>query len=355
MRLRFVFAVLCCAASLIAQPQPPKVRVVKPAPASASSAYVVPGKTEPLESARIFTRATGIVRSRAFDIGDVVKEGDVLAVVAVPDLDRSIEAAKASLEQAQVKAENARTQAGRSSELFSSRVISHEEVDQRTADAAASEAAVRVAKAELARLEELRGFAEVRAPFSGIVSARNFDRGDRVRGDSATAEGWLYQLVRTDTLRFVVSAAPELALRLQPGSRATVRFGELPGRDFVAEVGRLSRVFDSASGTMRVELLLSNKDLSIPAGLTGNASFSLPAAPDTWLLPTNAVQLNAGASRVALLREGRVVFVEIAVGRNLGARVEVTSAGLTADSQVIVNPNSLLREGDAALLADTAK
>lgn len=355
MRLRSALVLLVSVSALFAQPQLPKVRVAKPAPAAAGAAYVVPGRTEPAESARIFTRATGIVQSRNFDIGDTVKAGDVLAVVAVPDLDRSVEAAKASLEQAEVRARNARTQAGRSAELFASRVISSEESDQRAADADAAEAAVRVARAELARLEEQRGFAVVRAPFDGVVAARNFDRGDRVRGDAATAEGWLYLLVRTDTLRFVVGAAPDLALRLQPGGRALVRFGDFPGRDFSAEVARSSRVFDPASGTMRVELLLDNKSLFLPSGLSGSASFTLPPAPDTWLLPTNAVQLNAGQSRVALLREGRIVFVDVSVSRNLGARVEVTSPSLGADSQVIVNPNALLKEGDAALLADAAK
>jgi membrane fusion protein (multidrug efflux system) len=333
----------------------PVVRVVAPAPATAVSDYSIPGRTEPVESARVFTRATGIVRSRAFDIGDQVKAGDTLAVVDVPDLDRAVEAARAAVEQAEVLAANALALATRSSELFNRSAISKEESDQRAADSAAAAARVRVARADLARLEEQQKFATVRAPFDAVVVARNFDRGDRVRGDSATSEGWLYHLARIDTLRFVVGATPDLALRLAPETRATVRFNEFPGRVFAATVARSSRVFDTATGTMRVELLLENKDLALPAGLTATATFSLPPAPGTWVLPTNALVLRAGKSAVAVVRDGKVAFLDVLPGRNLGAGVETTSAALAADLQVIVNPNAMLRGGDAVTIAPQGK
>lgn len=358
MRLRHAFALLPLAAALHAQPAPsapPAVRVVSPAPASAASAYTLPGRAEPVETARIFTRATGIVASRAFDIGDPVKAGDILAVVSVPDLDRAVEAARASLEQAEVLAANARTLARRAAELRASDTISQETYDDRASAAAAAEAAVRVARAELARLVEQQSFATVRAPFDAVVTARNFDRGDRVRGDSATSEGWLYQLARIDTLRFVVAATPDLALRLAPESRADLRFNEFPGRAFPAVVARTSRAFDTATGTMRVELLLPNPDLALPAGLAGNAVFQLPPPPGSWLVPTNTLVLRAGQPRLAVVKDGKVAFIEVMPGRNLGPSLEVASAGLAADTRVITNPNALLRPGDAVTIQEPAK
>ncbi|MBC8011980.1 MAG: efflux RND transporter periplasmic adaptor subunit, partial [Burkholderiales bacterium] len=321
----------------------------------AVSDYSIPGRTEPIESARVFTRATGIVRSRAFDIGDQVKAGDTLAVVDVPDLDRAVEAARASAEQSEVLAANALSLSSRSSELFTRSAISKEESDQRTADSAAAAAAVRVARADLARLEEQQKFAKVSAPFDAVVVARNFDRGDRVRGDSATSEGWLYHLARIDTLRFVVGATPDLALRLGAEAKATVRFTEFPGRVFTATVARSSRVFDTTSGTMRVELILENKDLALPAGLTGTATFALAPAAGSWVLPTNALVLRAGKSAVAVVRDGKIAFLDVLPGRNLGAGVEVSSAALAADLQVIVNPNAMLRAGDAVTAATPGK
>lgn len=342
------------AAEPAAAPQPSAVRTVAPAPAAQASAYGTPGRTEPFESARIFTRATGIVKERRFDIGDVVKAGDVIAVIDIPELDRAVESAKANVEQAVARAANTRALADHSKSLFATNAISREDAEQRSSNADVGDAAVRVAKADLARLEEQKNFAQVRAPFDAVVAARNFDRGDRVRGDAATAEGWLYYLVRLDNLRFAINATPDLALRLNAESKAKIRFNEFPGRTFTATVSRFSRSFDPAAGTMRVELLIENKDLTLPAGLTGNATFDLPPAAGTYLVPANTIITRAGLNSVATVKDNKVAFVDVAAGRNFGTTVEVTSAGLTPTSAVIINPNALLRPGEVVTVAASA-
>jgi len=336
---------LLAAASLTAQDQT-AVSTVLPIPASAASAYELPGRTEALASATIFTRATGIVCERRFDIGDRVKAGEVLAVIDAPELDRAVEAARATVDQASTRARTARQVAQRSAGLLSSHALSQDESEQRLSSADESTAALAVATAELARLEELQKFTTVRAPFEGTISARNFDRGDRMRGDSATSEGWLYRLVRLDSLRFVISATPDLALRLSNEAEAAVRFNELPGRVFTAKLTRSSQVFDPASGTMRAEFLIENKDLLLPAGLTGLATFHLPPPAGTFLLSTNALVLRQGKAMVAIVRDGKVDYLDVLPGKNSGLTMEVTSATLTPATPVIVNPNALLRAGD---------
>jgi RND family efflux transporter MFP subunit len=330
----------------------PAVRTTLPSVATVASVYELPGRTEPLESALIFTRATGIVRERKFDIGDQVKAGDVLAIIDAPEIDREVEAARAAVDQAAARAKTARQAADRSGILANTRALSQDETEQRISAADESEAALRSAQAELARLLELQEFSTVLAPFDGTISARNFDRGDRVRGDSSTAEGWLYRLVRLDTLRFVISATPDLALRLSHESQATVRFTELPGRTFTAKLSRSSRVFDTASGTMRAEFLIDNSDLLLPAGLTGLATFKLPPVTGTFVLPANTLVVRQGKSMVARVQDGKVVFVEVLPGKNFGPTVEITSAELTSETPVIINPNAMLKPGDPV---ETAK
>ena len=347
---RTLLALLAASSPTVAQ-EKMSVRTVRPAASTAASAYELPGRTEPVEQATIFTRATGIVRERKFDIGDRVKTGEVLAVIAAPEIDREVEAARAAVEQATSRADNARQVADRASGLLQSRAVSREESEQRIATATEAEAAQRLAKAELARVEELQKFATVTAPFDGTISARNFDRGDRMRGDSSTVEGWLYRLSRINSLRFVISATPDLALRLSQEAQASVRFTELPGRVFTAKLSRTSQVFDAASGTMRAEFLIDNKDLLLPAGLTGMAAFSLPPVGGTYQLPTNTLIVRQGKSMVAIVNDGKVHFLDVLPGKNSGPTLEITSAALTPDAPVIVNPNALLREGDAVEIA----
>lgn len=357
MSSRFTALLLFAPLSLLAQ-EPLAVKVVAPVPATEPRVYDLPGRTEPVEQARIFSRATGTVKERPVDIGDRVKEGDTLAVIDIPEIDRELEVARAAVDQAVARAGIARSTANRSAGLLEAKAVSKEESEQRDASAAELEAAVRMAKAEVARLEELQKFSVVRAPFNGTVAGRRIDRGDFVRGDSSTTAEWAFQLIRINQLRFAVGATPDVALRLSADSEAAVRFPELPGRTFPAKVSRSSNAFDTATGTMRVELLLDNPDFTLPAGLTGTAAFKLTPAPGTFLLPNNTLVLREGKSTVALVEDGKVKFVDVLPGRNLGPRVELTSASLGADSQVIVSPNAMLRSGDpveASPLADAGK
>jgi membrane fusion protein, multidrug efflux system len=332
----------------------PSVRTTLPTAATVANTYELPGRTEPLESALIFTRATGIVRERKFDIGDQVKAGDVLATIDAPEIDREVEAARAAVDQAAARYKTARQAADRSATLRNTRALSQDETEQRISEADESEAALRMAEAELDRLEELQKFATVLAPFDAVISARNFDRGDRMRGDSSTAEGWLYRLVRLDTLRFVISATPDLALRLSNETQTTVRFTELPGRTYTAKLSRTAKVLDTTSGTMRAEFLIENKDLKLPAGFTGLAAFSLSPMPGTFTLPTNTLLVRQGKTMVAIALDGKVSFIEVLPGKNFGATLEVTSAALSADTPVIINPNGMLKPGDSVEIAAAA-
>jgi RND family efflux transporter MFP subunit len=339
-------ALLATSSGRLAAEEPPTVSTVFPVPATGAAAFELPGRTEPIEQATVFSRATGMVRERRFDIGDRVKSGEVLAVIDAPELDRAVESAKALADQAASRANNARQIAERADGLLKARAISQEDFDLRITTAETANAALRVAQAEQARAEQWRAFTIVTAPFSGTVTARNADRGDRVRGDSSTAEGWLYRLSRLETLRFVIHATPDVALRIKETTEATVRFNELPGTPFRAKLARSSGVFETSTGTMRVECLIENPDLRLPAGLTGTAAFELPPAPGTFTLPNNCLVLRQGKPLIATVRDGTVRFTSVQPGRNLGQRIEITSAALSPQSEVIVNPNAMLREGD---------
>ena len=130
-----------------------------------------------------------------------------------------------------------------------------------------------------------------------------------------------------------------------------MHLGEFPGREFAARVAHSSRVFDTASGTMRMELLLENKDLAIPAGLTGSATFTLSPAEGTYLVPTNALIVREGKTMVATVEDGKVRLIEVLPRRNFGQDVEAISSEISSTTVVILNPNAMLREGDAVASA----
>ena len=323
----------------------PRVQVAKPEPAPAAEPRRLPARTAPAEQATLYARATGILAERRADIGDRVRAGDVLAVLSAPEADRAVDRARAAVAQASARAELARANLRRTRALAEKKVLSAEESDIGEANAKTGEADLLAAEAELRRLEQLQSFQRVVAPFDGVVTERQFDRGELIQGDAASGGRWLFRLMRLDELRVLADAAPAAALGLRAGQAATVEFAELPGKKFPAAVSRIAGVIDPAAGTMRIELALPNADLAIPAGLNGTATIAPAASATTALrIPVNALLTRDGKPHVALVREGRVAFVPVTPGRNLGAKLEILS-GLREDSALILNPNALLQEG----------
>ena len=327
-----------------AQAEPIAVKVVPAEAATSTRVVALPARTYPVEQTYIQSRATGIISERPVDIGDRVEQGQLLARVAAPEVEFELESARATLRQAEARVTYAKNELERARALAPTRAIAAEAIDLREANLAEAEAEVAAAKAEIGRLETLVGFQTITAPFPGIITDRHVDRGAHVRGDQGMAEQWLYQLSRMDELRVVVDATPEVALRVSPGSEAELVFPDFPTMKPKAKVTRRTNLIDSNSGTMRLELILPNPDLAVPAGLIGNARFILAPAPGITLVPTNCSVMKQGKNFVFVVEEGKAREVEVVVGRNLGPKLEILS-GLTAGQFVILSPNSLLGSG----------
>lgn len=344
-----LFTLLLPAAGLGTASAAQKLQLVKPEPAPAAEPLRLPARTAPAEQAYLYSRATGVLAERRVDIGDTVKAGDLLAVVSAPEILRAAERADAAVAQAEARAALAEANLRRTRALAEKAVLSSEEADIGEASAKSAAADLAAARAEAGRLAALVAFQKITAPFDAIVSARQFDRGDFIPGDSTTNGRWLFQLMRVNELRALLDAPPATALALRVGQPATLEFSELPGKKFPATLTRTAGVIDPGAGTMRVELTLPNPDHLIPAGLNGVAYLSPepnPSASPVLRLPINTLVVREGRPHVALIRDGKVAFVPVKTGRNSGQRIEILE-GLAPDSSVIVNPNALLQEGQS--------
>lgn len=339
-------AALVCLLLPVAVSAQGTLQFVKPEVAPPAEPLRLPVRTAPAEQAYIYSRATGLLAERRVDLGDVVQAGDVLAVIAAPEIQRAAERTAAAVAQAAARAELAEANVRRTRALGERAMLSSAEAEIGEANAKTAAADLLAAQADAKRLAELVAFQQIRAPFDALVVNRQFDRGDFIPGDSTTNGRWLFHLARVNELRGLLDVAPATALALRSGQDATVEFTELPGKKFPAKVARAAGLIDAASGTMRVELTLPNPERQIPAGLNGVALITPTANANARLLrvPVNAIVVREGRQHVAINRDGKVAFVPVRTGRNSGARIEILE-GIAADASIIVNPNGLLQEG----------
>jgi RND family efflux transporter MFP subunit len=324
---------------------------------------VLPGSSMPLLEASIYARTTGYLRERRVDIGEQVKEGQVLAVISAPDIDDQLAQAQANLAQAKatLKLNEAslrlarvtlrRSQVARNSNLGA---VTAQEIDQEeaavqtgTASVETAKAAVRVNEAAVQRYTDLQSFQRITAPFPGVITARHVDKGDLVTADNPSMTKELFHLMRTDVLRVLVDVPQVFATGVKVGQEVTVYRREEPAREFKGKVARTANALDPATRTLRTEVEVPNPEQALRPGMYLQAKFVFRREVPTVLVPAAALATRTGAARVAVLDAGhKVHYRQVELGRDFGSEVEVLS-GLKADETVLIHAGDDLAEGTA--------
>jgi RND family efflux transporter MFP subunit len=337
----------------------PRVAVATAKQAPPDEERVLPGNARPLMEAALYARATGYIKERLVDIGDRVKEGQLLAVIDAPDIDDQLTQAKANLEQAratlklnEANAVLAKTVLARSLGLFNrgNGIVSQEEIDQQRATVATSaasvenaRAAIRVNEATVQRFTDLQAFEKIVAPFPGTVTARHIDPGDLVSADATNRE--LYHLMRTDVLRVFVNVPQVNARSIKVGQSAAVFFREDPQKQFPGKVTRTADALDPNTRTLLTEVQVPNADNALRSGMYLQVKFILDRQAPPVLIPSAALTTRSGGPRLAVLDDAhRVQYRDVQLGRDFGAEVEVV-AGLKAGETVVVHPGDDLPAG----------
>lgn len=326
----------------------PTVSIVSPTPGKTAAGMLLPAEIKPFLEAPIYARASGYLQRWLVDIGAEVKEGDLLAEIDTPELNQELAQSRAQLEQAKAALVLAKTTAARWSELLKTASVSEQEAAEKQADLELKQANVESAQANVRRLEELQGFEKVRAPFDGIITARNTDVGQLI---SAAGGRELFRLAQTKTLRIYVRVPENIARSVSPGQMADLLVSDAPGRVFHAKVVRTSGAMSAESRTLLTELQVDNSKNEILSGTYAQVRLT-EARPDATLtLPSNTLLFRAEGMQVGVVKaDGTVDLRKIALGRDFGPTVEVVS-GVEPSDRVILNPSDSLVSGMVVRIA----
>jgi RND family efflux transporter MFP subunit len=335
----------------------PSVHVATIEESPSITSVTLPGTTAAFAAANIYARATGYIAKRNVDIGDHVKTGDLLAQLAVPELDDQIsqnEATltqlKAALDQAQANLKLAQVTWDRDRPLVKEGWTTQQQgtVDVQTLKA--QEAAVSVAQANVTAQENLlkmlhqnRDYASVVAPFDGVITQRNVDVGSLVQGNATTGT-FMFEMMQKDVIRVWVYVPQDAAFGVAPGVDATVRVPELPDRAFAGKVTRIADALHSGTRTLLTEIDLPNPDGALASGIYCTVELKIPRKTPAFVLPAEALIFNRNGQQVAVANNGTAQIRKVRVTRDLGTRVEVDT-GVKPGEQVILNPPVTLVEG----------
>jgi RND family efflux transporter MFP subunit len=366
----------------------PLVAVARAEAAPETAALSLPATTEANFSAQIHSRANGYVTRRLVDIGDTVRAGQLLASVESPEVMQELAQARAALAQVQANYESshasinqaiasreqsranqaiAQTTFDRWDRLVQRGVLPRQEGDEkrsvlsaRNAELAAAEAGIANAnaasrawnanisaqQANVRRLRQLASFQSIVAPFDGVVTERNVEKGDLVSAGSLGAPP-LFVISQSSALRVKVNVPQTYAAQIRTGQSATITVAELPGEKFSGRIVREAGALNTANRTLQTEVQIDNQAGRLRPGLYAQVQLGIARLQPTILVPADTIYTDAQGARIATLSpEGKVKFASIQAGRNLGEKVEVLQ-GLSANTTIIRNPADSLRDGMA--------
>lgn len=326
------------------------VNVIAPSPATGSASLDLPGRIEAFSKALIYARISGYLKSWKADIGTPVKAGQLLAEIDTPDLDQQILQAKAELASTQANAALSENTAKRWQSLLATNFVSSQAVEEKLGDYKAKQAIVAASQANVNRIEAMKNFSRIVAPFTGVVTARNTDVGALINvGGSAGSE--LFVVSDIKRLRLYVNLPQAYVAQIHKGTVAKFTVPGKSGKTFTATVMSLSQAINTGSGSMLIQLSADNPNTELLPGEFANVNFELAGVSAGLSVPPSALIFTKAGLRVATVSaENKVVLKAVVIGRDYGNKVELSS-GLDATDRVIESPPDGVTDGDLVKVA----
>ncbi len=323
----------------------PTVAVVLPAHPTGARLLTLPGDVDAFYNASVHAQVSGYVQQWMKDIGADVRQGETLAIIDTPTLDQQIEQAKEELTKAKANLAFAKTTAERWNSLRASAAVSQQAADEKVSDAAAREAEVAAAAANVERLKAQKDFANIVAPFDGVVTARNIDIGSLVN-DTLGPQSTLFVVADTHEMRVYVAVPQNFEADIQVGMHATLKLPEYPDRTFDAVVATSSRAIAKTSRSLLVELHAENPDRLLRPGAFAQVLFQLQESPTALVVPAGALLFRDAQVQIATVdANDRIRMKPIEIAKDFGATVEVAS-GLAPTDRIVVAPSDSIADGD---------
>ncbi len=281
----------------------------------------------------VYAKIAGYLKTIRVDKGDRVAAGQVIAILDTPELDQQVANAQASYGMAQLTYQR-------------DEVLRRDDaVAQQVADEA--RASMVEAKATLDQLAAMQAYKTIRAPFTGIITARYVDQGalvPQVTSPSAASTP-IVAMATLSPLRVYAAAPQSVAPFIRNGDAATITVTEYPQRTFKGAVARHPEALTSDTRTMLVEVDLANEDRALYPGMYAKLVLVVATPAGVPMVPDDALVFRGGKPYVPVVRGGHLRLAAVTLGYDNGVNVEITE-GVSDQDMVALNVGQAASDGE---------
>ena len=308
-------------AAMAAQPQAQAVKVMAAAKQDVRQDGVYSATVQAFAVNNIAPQSGGRIQKINVEVGDFVGKGQVLA-----EMDR------VQLDQAKLRLSNAETELGRLKQLY-------EQGGLAQSDYEAAELNFQVSKSTYDNLLENT---ILRSPISGVVSARNYDRGD-MYGMAAP----IFTVQQITPVKILVGISEGDYTKVKKGDNVTLTVDALPGKTFSGSIKRIYPTIDPMTHTVNIEVNVPNQNRELRPGMYAKVNVTFGHSSSIVVPDAAVVRLQGSGQRnVFVVENGVAVQREVTLGRHFDSQYEILS-GLEVGEQVVVKGGSALRNGAA--------
>jgi len=341
-------------------------------------ALALTAEFRPYQEIDVHAKVAGYVKRIYVDVGDRVKEGQLIAVLEIPELQDEVQTAEASvsksqeeirraqadLERAQSAHEVAHLAYSRLADVSKTRpgLVAQQEIDDALgrdrveeaqvatakASLSAAEQQLRVAQADREKVRTLFAYAQIKAPFTGVVTKRYADTGSMIQTgiSSQTQSMPLVTLAQENLLRLVIPVPESAVSKIRLGSRVEVTVSEL-GKKFEGKVARFADQVELSTRTMHTEVDVPNPTGELVPGMYAGALLVLNDERNALAVPVQALVRTEDSVSVLLIdKQNKLEERSVKTGIEAPDQVEILS-GLQEGDLVVVGNRSQLQPGMA--------
>ena len=294
-------------------------------------AYSAEAVVEAVRQSTVAAQIAGRIVEMRFDVGDYVKQGEVIVRIDQRAASQALAASTAQVEEARAALANARAQYERSKQLLAQKFISPSALDKAEADYRAAQARVSALLAGAGQAATERGFATITAPYSGVVMARHAELGEMAAPGKPLMTGF-----DPSTLRVVATVPQAQVAAIQAIGRARVELPSL-GRWLDAKSVTVVPAADPRTHTTRIRLELAGDARGVYPGVFARAHFSVGRAT-RLLVPRQAVLRRSEVTAVYVLAHDSLQLRQVRLGTAGDERAVEVLAGLKAGERVALEP-----------------
>lgn len=323
----------------------PPTEVISLQKGKLASSLQIPGELLPYQQVDIYAKENSFVKNVFVDVGSEVRQGQLLVSMEAPEINSQLSEAQSNLQSIQAMYVSTKAHYNRLLETSKTPgTISPSDLDAALAEVNSQNARLQGAKAAYGSIAATKNYLNIKAPFAGVITARNINPGAYVGPSGKGSDMPLFVLQQQKRLRLVISVPEVYTGLLSRRDAISFNVKSMPDHKFTAKIKRMAGALDERLRSERLEMDVINNDKKLLPGMYAEVNIPLPAKDSTFVIPKTALVSSTEKVFVIRVVNQKAEWVDVKKGREAGDKTEVYG-NLNAGDQIIKTATDEIRNG----------